>query len=51
MVEQGLSAEKIGSVRIDGSVTTKNRVHAIEQLRNDHNIRVILLTISCGACG
>ncbi|KAF2629119.1 hypothetical protein BU25DRAFT_296449, partial [Macroventuria anomochaeta] len=36
---------------IDGSVATKNRVHAIEQLRNDPEIRVILLTISCGACG
>ncbi|KAJ8114606.1 hypothetical protein OPT61_g3554 [Boeremia exigua] len=51
MVERGLSAERIGFVRIDGSVAAKNRVVAVEQLRSNPNISVILLTIACGACG
>ncbi|KAH7068352.1 SNF2 family N-terminal domain-containing protein [Paraphoma chrysanthemicola] len=51
MVEWGLAAESIRSVRIDGSVAPKNRAYAVNRLRSDPNIRVILLTISCGACG
>ncbi|KAF2994831.1 hypothetical protein E8E13_003014 [Curvularia kusanoi] len=51
MVERGLAAVPVASVRIDGSVTPVNRAHAIDQLRSNPNVRVILLTISCGACG
>ena len=51
MVERGLFTENIGFVRIDGSVATKSREQAIDKLRHDSGIQVILLTISCGACG
>jgi SNF2 family DNA or RNA helicase len=51
MVQRGLYAAKIGFVRIDGSVAAKNRVVATEQLRENPSIRVIILTIACGACG
>jgi SNF2 family DNA or RNA helicase len=51
MVEQGLSTQNIGFIRIDGSVAIRNRAYTIERFRNDPNVRVILLTVSCGACG
>lgn len=51
MVQRGLVAANIGFVRIDGSVAAKNRVAAIEQLRESPSVRVIILTIACGACG
>ncbi|EUC41698.1 hypothetical protein COCMIDRAFT_105493, partial [Bipolaris oryzae ATCC 44560] len=51
MVERGLCSENIRYVRIDGNVAPKNRVYAIEQLRHNPKVRVILLTMSCGACG
>ncbi|KAF2636834.1 putative SWI/SNF-related matrix-associated actin-dependent regulator of chromatin subfamily A member 3-like 3, partial [Massarina eburnea CBS 473.64] len=38
-------------VRIDGKVAAKKREEAIKQLHNDPDIRVILITISCGAVG
>jgi len=51
MVQRGLVAANIGFVRIDGSVVVKNRVAAIEQLRESPSVRAIILTIACGACG
>jgi SNF2 family DNA or RNA helicase len=54
MVEKALRYDPshiIQSVRIDGKVQPKNRSHAIQQLHDDPNIRVILITIACGACG
>ncbi|KAJ4377260.1 hypothetical protein N0V83_000083 [Neocucurbitaria cava] len=50
MVERGLGND-VGFVRIDGKVAKTKRDHAIQKLREDPNIRVILITISCGACG
>jgi SNF2 family DNA or RNA helicase len=51
MVQRGLVAANIGFVRINGNVTAKNRIAAVEQLREDPRIRLIILTIACGACG
>jgi SWI/SNF-related matrix-associated actin-dependent regulator of chromatin subfamily A3 len=41
----------IQSVRIDGKVLPKNRGLAMKRLHDDPSIRVILITIACGACG
>jgi SNF2 family DNA or RNA helicase len=54
MVEKALRCDPsrtIDSVRIDGNVQLKKRGHIVHQLHNDHNIRVILITIGCGAFG
>ncbi|KAF7449421.1 HepA Superfamily II DNA-RNA helicase- SNF2 family [Pyrenophora tritici-repentis] len=54
MVEKALRCDPnyiIQSVRIDGKVQPKNRGHVIQQLHEDSSIRVILITIACGACG
>ncbi|CAN9235351.1 unnamed protein product [Alternaria alternata] len=41
----------IQSVRVDGKVQPRHRSDAIRRLRDHPNIRVILITIACGACG
>ncbi|KAJ6200143.1 SNF2 family N-terminal domain-containing protein [Bipolaris maydis] len=41
--------EKALRFRIDGKVQLKNRSHAIQQLHHNPSIRVILITIACGA--
>ncbi|KAI4931159.1 hypothetical protein J4E85_003748 [Alternaria conjuncta] len=54
MVERALRSnadQVIQFVRIDGKVQPKKRSLAIERLRDDPGIRVILITIACGACG
>ncbi|USP82246.1 hypothetical protein yc1106_09520 [Curvularia clavata] len=54
MVEKAFRCDPnriIQSVRIDGNVPLKNRDYAIQQLHNDPSMRVILVTIACGACG
>ena len=54
MVERALRCDPnqvIPFVRIDGKVTSENRGIAIERLRDDPGIRVILITIACGSCG
>ncbi|OAL07654.1 hypothetical protein IQ06DRAFT_13635 [Phaeosphaeriaceae sp. SRC1lsM3a] len=54
MVERALGYDPgntIQSVRIDGKVHPKHRSHAIQQIHEDPSIRVILITIACGACG
>lgn len=51
MVQRVLECEGIRFVRIDGKVATKKREQAIQQFHNDPGTRVILITISCGACG
>ncbi|RMZ72475.1 global transactivator [Pyrenophora seminiperda CCB06] len=54
MVEKALRHDPnnvIHSVRIDGKVQPKNRSQAIQQLHENPSIRVILITIGCGACG
>lgn len=51
MVQRALEGCGIGFVRIDGKVAIKKREQAMQQLRNDAHVRVILITVSCGACG
>jgi hypothetical protein len=54
MVEAALQCDPnhiIPSVRIDGKVDPKIRSHVIQKLHDDSKIRVILITINCGACG
>ncbi|CAN9079730.1 unnamed protein product [Alternaria alternata] len=54
MVEKALQfypKHVIRSVRIDGKVQPRHRSDAIRQLHDDPSIRVILITIACGACG
>lgn len=54
MVERALQHDAndvILSVRIDGKIQLKNRSQAIQQLHENPSIRVILITIACGACG
>ncbi|EUC41874.1 hypothetical protein COCMIDRAFT_53050, partial [Bipolaris oryzae ATCC 44560] len=54
MVETALRCDPnhiIQSVRIDSKVQLKNRSNAIQQLHHNPSVRVILITIGCGACG
>jgi len=54
MVERALRFDPnqvIQSVRIDGKVQPKKRSIAIKRLHDDPGVRVILITIACGACG
>ncbi|KAF2103369.1 hypothetical protein NA57DRAFT_32953 [Rhizodiscina lignyota] len=41
----------IQSVRLDGKVTPKNRATALKRLREEPEIKVLLLSMSCGAVG
>jgi SNF2 family DNA or RNA helicase len=54
MVERGLRDDadsNLQCVRIDGKVAANKRGQILWQFHNDPNISVILVTISCGACG
>ncbi|RYP56346.1 hypothetical protein DL769_009930 [Monosporascus sp. CRB-8-3] len=51
MVQQALDTVGIQSVRIDGNVLPARRQEALEQLRNDIEVKVILITVSCGGVG
>lgn len=54
MVERGLrgyTSNGTQYVRIDGKVPVKKRGPILSRFQNDSNVRIILLTISCGACG
>lgn len=51
MVEKGLEKAGIRSVRFDGSVLQKERQSVVDRFKADSGIRVMLLTLSCGAVG
>lgn len=51
MVQQALESAGIHYVRIDGKVSPNNRQRVLDRLRDDPEVKVILLTISCGALG
>lgn len=51
MIQAMLIDAKIPFTRIDGSVSPRNRAANIHTFQADSNIRVLLLTISCGAEG
>ncbi|PMD50139.1 uncharacterized protein K444DRAFT_546687 [Hyaloscypha bicolor E] len=51
VVEAGLKQANIQYLRFDGKVPQKNRQAIIERFRKDPLIRVMILTLSCGAVG
>jgi SNF2 family DNA or RNA helicase len=54
MIERGLHGHTSNGaqyVRIDGKVPVKKRGPILSRFQNNPNVRIILLTISCGACG
>ncbi|KAH0498289.1 hypothetical protein TgHK011_005546 [Trichoderma gracile] len=51
IIELGLKQAGIPCLRYDGKVAQKDRHEVVERFRKDPTIRVLLLTISCGAVG
>lgn len=51
VVEQGLKQEGIGHLRFDGKVPQKERKGIIDRFRKDPAVKVLLLTLTCGAVG
>ncbi|RYP57436.1 hypothetical protein DL770_010676 [Monosporascus sp. CRB-9-2] len=51
MVQRGLDRVQIRYVRVDGTVDPARRQRALEQLQSVDDVKVILLTISCGGVG
>lgn len=51
VVEAGLSQAGIPALRFDGKVPQKERQSVVDRFRHDPNVRVLLLTLSCGAVG
>jgi hypothetical protein len=51
LVEAGLQQAGISYLRFDGTLPQKQRQPVIESFRRDPNIKVFLLTLSCGAVG
>lgn len=51
LVQVGLDKNAIRSIRFDGRVPQSERGDIVNQFRTDPQIRVMLLTLSCGAVG
>ncbi|KAK5987284.1 SMARCA3-like protein [Cladobotryum mycophilum] len=51
VVKAALDHASIPSVRFDGTVQQKDRQNIVDRFRNDPTVRVMLLTLSCGAVG
>jgi SNF2 family DNA or RNA helicase len=51
VVEAGLEQAHIQYLRFDGKVPQKIRQPIIERFRKDPSIKVMILTLSCGAVG
>ncbi|KAL7916577.1 SNF2 family N-terminal domain-containing protein [Trichoderma velutinum] len=51
VIEAGLDQGSLSSIRFDGKVPQKDRQSVIEKFKTDPNLRVMLLTLSCGAVG
>jgi SNF2 family DNA or RNA helicase len=51
IIEVGLAQVDIRNVRFDGKVPQTRRQMVLDQFKYDPNIRVMLLTLSCGAVG
>lgn len=51
IIEAGLKQASIQCVRFDGKVPQKERQSVVEKFRKDPSVRVMLLTLSCGAVG
>ncbi|GAW27260.1 putative SWI SNF-related matrix-associated actin-dependent regulator of chromatin subfamily A member 3-like 3 [Rosellinia necatrix] len=51
LISRGLEDEGIKSIRFDGKVPQKDRQSVLDSFNSDPNLRVMLLTLSCGAVG
>ncbi|KAF1954514.1 hypothetical protein CC80DRAFT_448709 [Byssothecium circinans] len=51
LVETGLNQAGIQCVRFDGKVPQTQRQPVLNRFKNDPNVRVMLLTLQCGAVG
>ncbi|KAF0315663.1 WD domain-containing protein [Colletotrichum asianum] len=51
LIKAGLDQECIQSIRFDGKIPQKDRQSVVERFETDPNVRVMLLTLSCGAVG
>ncbi|KPM37325.1 hypothetical protein AK830_g9236 [Neonectria ditissima] len=51
VLEVGLNEASITTLRFDGKVPQKDRKNVIDRFRKDPSVRVLLLTLSCGAVG
>ncbi|KAK3940959.1 SNF2 family N-terminal domain-containing protein [Diplogelasinospora grovesii] len=51
IVENGLHRAGIRTTRFDGKVPQKDRQRVVDSFKTDASIRVMLLTLSCGAVG
>jgi len=51
VIEVGLKQAHIQYLRFDGKVPQKSRQAIIDRFRKDPAIKVMLLTLSCGAVG
>ncbi|KAH7324988.1 SNF2 family N-terminal domain-containing protein [Stachybotrys elegans] len=51
MVQKGLEEARIPCVRFDGKVPQRDRQPLVERFNTDPGLRVMLLTLSCGAVG
>ncbi|KAI8947469.1 SNF2 family N-terminal domain-containing protein [Xylaria longipes] len=51
LVKAGLEQNSIQSIRFDGKVPQNERGAVVAKFRNDPDVRIMLLTLSCGAVG
>ncbi|RYC56789.1 hypothetical protein CHU98_g9425 [Xylaria longipes] len=51
LVKAGLDQNSIQSIRFDGKVPQNERGAVVAKFRNDPDVRIMLLTLSCGAVG
>lgn len=51
IIEAGLNQAGIRSVRFDGKVSQPQRQPVLNEFKSNPEVRVILLTLQCGAVG
>ncbi|KAI0400766.1 SNF2 family N-terminal domain-containing protein [Xylaria palmicola] len=51
VVEQGLKQAQIEHLRFDGTIPQKERKGILDRFRTDSAVKVLLLTLTCGAVG
>ncbi|KAH8648716.1 P-loop containing nucleoside triphosphate hydrolase protein [Tricladium varicosporioides] len=51
LIERALDQASLRSIRFDGKVPQRDRQGVIDKFRTDPSIRIMLLTLSCGAVG
>jgi SNF2 family DNA or RNA helicase len=51
VIQESLDQDDIGYIRFDGSASNQKRGKLLKSIHEDDNVRVALMTISCGAVG